>query len=70
VRTPWGAHPFASRGFYLEDHHHVRAYLDAATSGDAAALGRFVDEHCRKPATHAEYLDHIGMARLLALEES
>jgi glutaconate CoA-transferase subunit A len=70
VRAPWGAHPFASRGFYLQDHDHVRAYLDAATSEDGAVLARFVDENCRKPATHAEYLERIGLSRLLALGES
>jgi glutaconate CoA-transferase, subunit A len=69
VHAPWGAHPFASRGFYLQDDAHVRAYLDAATASDAGALARFVDEYCRTPAAHAEYLERIGLSRLLALAE-
>jgi len=69
VHAPWGAHPFASRGFYLQDDAHVRAYLDAATASDAGALARFVDEYCRTPAAHTEYLERIGLSRLLGLAE-
>jgi glutaconate CoA-transferase subunit A len=69
VRAPWGAHPFASRGFYLQDNAHVREYLEAATASDDSALTRYLDEYCRTPATHAEYLERVGMPRLLGLDE-
>ncbi len=69
VHAPWGAHPFASRGFYVQDNGQIRAYLDAATAADGAGLAGFVDEYCRKPAGHAEYLERIGLSRLLGLEE-
>jgi glutaconate CoA-transferase subunit A len=72
VRTPHGAHPFYSRGFHTQDNEHLRLYNDAATSaaaGDRAALERYLERYCRQPATHAEYLEQIGVTRLLALNE-
>ena len=72
VRVPYGAHPFYSRGFHAQDNEHLRVYNDAATSaaaGDRAALERYLERYCRRPATHAEYLEQIGVTRLLALNE-
>ena len=36
VRVPYGAHPFYSRGYYIQDNAHLKGYLDAST---AAAKG-------------------------------
>ncbi|MBE3604893.1 CoA transferase subunit A [bacterium] len=72
VRAPFGAHPFYSRGFHVQDNEHLKAYADAAQSaagGDRAALDGFLDRYCREPATHADYLERIGIKRLLALHE-
>lgn len=72
VRAPFGAHPFYSRGFHVQDNEHLKAYADAAQSaagGDRAALDGFLDRYCREPATHADYLERIGVGRLLALHE-
>jgi glutaconate CoA-transferase subunit A len=72
VRVPYGAHPFYSRGFHAQDNEHLRVYNDAAASaaaGDRAALDRYLERYCRGPATHAEYLEQIGVKRLLALNE-
>lgn len=68
VRVPFGAHPFYSRGFYLQDNDHLRHYNDAA-GGDAKALNAYLDRFCRTPATHADYLEQIGIKRLLGLHE-
>lgn len=73
LRMPWGAHPFYSRGHYLQDQPFVEAYVQcaaqAARSGERAALEAFLDHYCRAPADHVAYLERIGLARLLALHE-
>jgi glutaconate CoA-transferase subunit A len=72
VRAPFGAHPFYSRGYYVQDNEHLKEYNGAA--GDAAGgnnktLNAYFDNYCRKPADHAEYLERIGIRRLLSLHE-
>lgn len=71
VRAPFGAHPFYSRGFYLQDVPFVSEYFEIAQNveRDAAAMHRWVDRYCREPANHAAYLERIGIARLMALNE-
>jgi len=72
VRTPFGAHPFYSRGYYVQDNDHLREYSDAAAAmvrGDPQSLAVYLDRYCREPATHADYLERIGIKRLLALHE-
>ena len=72
VRVPYGAHPFYSRGYYVQDNAHLKDYLDASTAaakGDPAALDAYFARYCREPATHAGYLEQIGIRRLLELHE-
>lgn len=72
VRAPYGAHPFYSRGYYVQDSDHLRAYNDAANSaarGDRKSLDTYLDHYCRRPATLGDYLERIGIKRLLALHE-
>jgi glutaconate CoA-transferase subunit A len=72
VRTPFGAHPFYSRGYYVQDNDHLREYSDAAAAmvrGDPQSLAIYLDRYFREPATHADYLERIGIKRLLALHE-
>ena len=72
VRVPYGAHPFYSRGYYVQDNTHLKDYLDASTAaakGDPAALDAYFARYCRGPATHADYLEQIGIRRLLELHE-
>lgn len=72
VRVPYGAHPFYSRGYYIQDNAHLKDYLDASTAaakGDPAALHAYFTRYCRGPATHADYLEQIGIRRLLELHE-
>ena len=72
VRAPWGAHPFSSPGHYLVDEAHLHEYLDAAQSfrdGDRAALDAYLERYVTGPASHVEYLETIGIRRLLELEE-
>ena len=72
VRVPYGAHPFYSRGYYIQDNAHLKGYLDASTAaakGDTQALQAYFTRYCRGPATHADYLEQIGIRRLLELHE-
>lgn len=72
VRAPYGAHPFYSRGYHLQDNDHLKLYSEAANraaAGDRKALEEYLERFCRKPATHADYLEVIGLKRLLALHE-
>ncbi len=72
VRVPYGAHPFYSRGYYIQDNAHLKDYLDASTAaakGDPAALRAYFARYCREPETHADYLEQIGIRRLLELHE-
>ena len=70
VRLPYGAHPFYSRGYYIQDNAHLKDYLNASTAaakGDPAALHAYFVRYCREPASHADYLEQIGIRRLLEL---
>jgi glutaconate CoA-transferase subunit A len=72
VRAPFGAHPFYSRGYYIQDNDHLREYNAAANSaerGDSGPLDAYLDRYCREPATLGDYLERIGIKRLLALHE-
>jgi glutaconate CoA-transferase subunit A len=72
VAAPWGAHPFSSPGHYLVDEEHLREYLHAAGQarrGDRAAFERYLDRYVRGPGSHVEYLETVGIRRLLELEE-
>lgn len=72
VRVPWGAHPFYSRGHYVQDVPFVESYVraaDAARTGSPAALETFLHDYCEAPATHTAYLERVGLERLLALHE-
>lgn len=69
VRMPWGAHPYYSRGHYLQDSAWWQDYLAAATRDDGAALQAWLAHWCREPATHVDYLERLGIRRLLALHE-
>lgn len=68
VRMPYGAHPYYSRGHYVQDSALLQDYVRAAEQ-DGATLERFLDNYCRAPAGHGDYLELIGIKRLLALYE-
>ncbi len=72
VRAPYGAHPFYSRGFYLQDSAHLKTYIKAASEaqkGDSRDLERYLNRYCREPETLGDYLEHIGIKQLLSLYE-
>jgi glutaconate CoA-transferase, subunit A len=73
VRTPYGAHPFYSRGYYVQDNDHLRMYVEAATAAAQEnrpeALAYYLTYYCREPVTHGDYLERVGIKRLLSLYE-
>ncbi len=73
VRTPYGAHPFYSRGFYVQDSALLRTYLEAATAAarenHTELLSHYLSHYCREPETHGDYLERVGIKRLLSLYE-
>lgn len=68
VRMPYGAHPFYSRGYYVQDKQLVTEYFQTAAAG-GDELEHFLQTYCHAPATHADYLEVIGIKRLLELYE-
>ena len=68
VRCPWGAHPYYSRGHYIQDRDATKAYVEAAGTG-GATFDAYLDRFVRRPETHAAYLEAIGITRLLELHE-
>lgn len=73
LRMPYGAHPYYSRGHYVQDSALLAEYVAAAASAaegrEADTLARFLARYCREPATHGDYLEQVGIKRLLSLHE-
>src|SRR5215831_11800524 len=73
MRAPFGAHPFSSPGFYLEDRDHIALLVEAGRSwargGDRRPLEAYLDRYVRAPVDHVAYLETVGLRRLLSLHE-
>lgn len=72
VATPYGAHPFYSRGYYLQDLEFIHEYLIAAskaTKGDCIDRDRFFETYVNDCQSHSDYLDKFGNERLVRLAE-
>ena len=73
VRAPFGAHPFSSPGFYLEDRAHIRRSsrpgARTARAGDRGPFEAYLDRYVRGPDDHVDYLEQVGLRRLLSLNE-
>ena len=73
VRAPYGAHPFYSRGYHVQDDAFIRQYVEAATAAaqhdDRTALDEFLRHYCHEPETHGDYLERVGVKRLISLYE-
>ncbi|MEP7246870.1 MAG: CoA-transferase [Gammaproteobacteria bacterium] len=73
IRAPFGSHPFASPGHYTEDKEHIREYVRAASAwakeGDRTALDAYLQRFVHEPRDHVEYLERVGLRRLLTLDE-
>jgi glutaconate CoA-transferase, subunit A len=73
VRVPWGAHPFFSRGHYIQDVPFINDYVASAAAaakhGGDPQLKNYLQHYCHEPVTHADYLERVGLTRLLGLRE-
>lgn len=73
VRAPFGAHPYSSPGFYVEDREHLKEYVAAANayakSGDRGLFDAYLEKYIFGPEDHFEYLERTGFRRLLSLHE-
>ena len=71
VEVPFGSHPFASQSCYQEDIEFLKTYVavaEAHRQGDSKGFNEFLDTYIRKPADHYEYLEKIGIRKLMALQ--
>lgn len=73
VRAPYGSHPYASPGFYIEDREHFGKYVSAAIAflknGDKRPFESYLQKYVYEPKNHVEYLELVGIKRLLSLCE-
>lgn len=73
VRASYGAHPFASPGYYLQDNPFIAEYVRAAVSfqkgRDRGPIDEFLNKWVYEPKDHLDYLDRVGVRRLLSLYE-
>ena len=73
VRAPFGAHPFYSRGHYVQDREFTRLYVEAATAAaqrdDLGPLEAFLTRYVHDAPTHGDYLERVGIKQLLGLHE-
>jgi len=66
VEVPYGAHPGECHGCYQADEEHLREYQQAAR--DDATFREYLDKYVYGCKDHAEYLEKIGIAKLLKLK--
>jgi glutaconate CoA-transferase subunit A len=73
VRAPFGAHPFSSVGWYLEDIPLLQEYVAAAEAwrahDDRSALDALFTAYIDEPEDHMDYLQRIGARRIFGLNE-
>lgn len=72
VYAPWGAHPFSSPGEYGVDATHLHEYLGAARAackGDPGAWESYLDRYIYSVPDHIQYLEEVGLRRLLEIRQ-
>lgn len=73
VRAPYGSHPFAGPGYYIEDADHIMEYLAAAEpfakQGDLSKFDAYLKKYIYEVENHIDYLEKIGVRKLLSLHE-
>ncbi len=62
VHVPYGAHPASSHGRYTTDEDHIEVYKELGPEG-------YLEEWVRGCPTESEYLEKVGLSRLLELTE-
>lgn len=67
AHAPYGAHPLSSPGHYGYDREQLVEYRDLAAAGETS---KYLKEYVHSVANHTEYLEHIGITRLLELRQT
>lgn len=66
VEAPFGSHPFANHGSYVEDEEAIKEYVQASIAyrrHDESTWNAYLDEWVRGPRSHAEYLAMVPEER-------
>jgi glutaconate CoA-transferase subunit A len=63
VHAPFGTHPY-SNGSMTADERHLADFVAAVRAGE---LERYMDRHVHEPETHDDYLETVGIRRLVSL---
>jgi glutaconate CoA-transferase subunit A len=69
VHAPFGAHPFSSAGYYTEDSAHLVEYVEAVRQTPDGGAAEYLDTYVHGPVDHLDYLERVGLRRLLSLSE-
>jgi hypothetical protein len=67
VEAPYGGHPYAAHGFYKEDVEFIQDYVkcsEANRKGDTKLWDDYLKRHVQP---HYDYLDTVGIKKLLGL---
>src|SRR5215471_5462705 len=67
VEAPYGSHPFASHGFYVEDETGIHEYVEASAAfrkRDLAAWNSYLERWVTGPGSHKGYLAKLGADRI------
>jgi glutaconate CoA-transferase subunit A len=70
VEAPYGSHPFASHGFYIEDEDSIREYVAASLAyrkRDLAAWQSYLERWVTGATNQNEYLAKLGADRIAKL---
>jgi glutaconate CoA-transferase, subunit A len=70
VEAPYGSHPFASHGFYVEDEAAIGEYVEASIAyrkRDMAKWQAYIDKWIKGAPTHRDYLKKLDGERLSTL---
>ena len=73
VEAPYGSHPFASHGFYVEDDEAIQEYVSASIAyrlREMPAWNAYLDRWLTGVASHRDYLARLSKDRLSRLERA
>lgn len=70
VEAPYGSHPFASHGYYVEDEQAISEYVSASIAyrkRDIASWNSYLERWVTGPASHRDYLAKLDAGALAQL---
>ncbi|MBI4274826.1 MAG: CoA transferase subunit A [Rhizobiales bacterium] len=73
VEAPYGSHPYASHGFYVEDEEAIRNYVTASIAfrkNDMATWNAYIEQWVTGMHAHADYLAKLPGDRLAKLQNA